>query len=110
MEASVRVALAVFLGLGFGIVSQSFQSPQVSNTWIAIGKLQNARAGACSVSLADGRVLITGGESSRGVLSSAEVFDAAPLRSSYAERACAFSSHVFHDIDAGFSFSGGPVV
>jgi len=91
-----RVALAVSLTLGFVIALQSFQSTQASSRWVAIGKLQSARAGACSVTLSDGRVLITGGESSRGVLNSAEVFDetgnftdAAPMLSSHADHVCA---------------------
>ena len=37
-----------------------------------MGKMQSARAGACSVALSEGRVLITGGQSAQGALNSVE--------------------------------------
>ena len=69
-------ALLVVLTLSFGVLLHSFQSQQLPiNRWLAMGKMQTARAGACSVPLSDGRVLITDGEGPSGILNSAEVFD-----------------------------------
>src|SRR3989454_4443153 len=60
--------------------------PQVpSGTWLSVGNMAAARAGAASVLFQDGRTLITGGVSASGALASVELFDttghfcAAPL-------------------------------
>jgi hypothetical protein len=67
--------------------------PQNSNRWVAIGQMQTARAGACSVQLQDGRVLITGGAGASGVLNSAELFDST---GSYTDVASMLYSHADH--------------
>ena len=69
------LAALIVLTLSFGVLLHSFQSQRPINRWLAMGKMQNARAGACSTPLSDGRVLITGGEGSDGILNSAEMFD-----------------------------------
>ena len=43
-------------------------------TWSPTGSLQTARHSGCAVSLADGRVLVAGGEGPDGVLKSAEIY------------------------------------
>src|SRR5437870_1987150 len=44
--------------------------------WVsADGSMTSARASACSVALADGRVLITGGDGPAGPLTSTEFYD-----------------------------------
>ncbi|PYT18521.1 MAG: hypothetical protein DMG59_04015, partial [Acidobacteria bacterium] len=89
-------ALPFLLAFAFGVLLYSFQPQRASNRWIAVGKMQSARAGACSVQLSDGRVLITGGEDSSGVLNTAEVFDSSgafnavtPMSSAHADHVCA---------------------
>src|SRR5947209_5231874 len=88
-------AAALALALSFGVLLHSFQPDRGINRWLAVGKMQTARVGACSAPLADGRVLITGGEGPSGVLNSAEVFDpsgefteVAPMLSARADQAC----------------------
>src|SRR5579863_596964 len=82
------------IGLLLTLAFVGLLKPQSGNNrWVAIGKMQTARAGACSVQLQDGRVLITGGEAASGVLSSAEVFDSA---GSYTDVASMLFSHADH--------------
>ena len=93
-SASRYFVTTILLALCFGVLLHSFQSRPI-NRWLAMGKMQTARAGACSASLSDGRVLITGGEGPSGVLNSAEVFDSsgeftavAPMSSARADHVC----------------------
>ena len=75
MSRSLKLLSILFaVLLVAGLLVHSFQA-QATERWVAVGQLQTERAGACSVQLSDGRTLITGGEDSGGVLSSAEVFD-----------------------------------
>ena len=68
-----------------------------SNRWAsAYGRMQAPRSSACSVLLADGRVLITGGVAGQGALSSSEFFGvdgrfvpAAPMMEPRSSHACA---------------------
>ncbi len=66
-NGSLLLALAVPVLL-FG----QRREPRVFGQWIKDSNLQEARAGACTVSLLDGRRLTTGGQNRRGPLSSAE--------------------------------------
>ena len=67
-------------------------------TWTSAGALAESRAGHSAIALADGRVLVTGGESvargARRSLASAEVFDAgARAWRSAGQMACSRSEH-----------------
>src|SRR2546425_8609033 len=68
-SGGMKLNLAVALSLGLTVVLLSFQGATsglqpdgAMNRWVAMGNMQTARSGACSVLLSDGRVLITGGE------------------------------------------------
>src|SRR5258706_14778096 len=51
--------------------------PQVPRgQWVAVGAMNSARAGASTVLLQDGRILITGGDDANGPSSAAEFFGA----------------------------------
>ena len=114
MNRTIRYsALLLGLTLSFGVFLQSFQPAKGTNRWIVMGKMQSARAGACSVALSEGRVLITGGQSAQGALNSAEMFDGsgafisvAPMSTVHFDHACA----VLEDgrvLVAGGTVSGG---
>src|SRR5579862_3198461 len=96
MSRAVKYVIAIFvLTLAFGLVLHSFQTSLTTNKFVAASNMQSARAGACSVQLPDGRVLIAGGEGPNGTLNSAEVFNAsgqftsvAPMLSAHAYQIC----------------------
>src|SRR5690242_13564640 len=92
MSRTVKFFSALSLTLIWAVILQS-QPQRSTGSWVAIGQLQSARAGSCSVQLPDGRSLITGGEGSSGVLNSAELFDAT---GKYTEAATMLSSHAEH--------------
>src|SRR5258708_20330199 len=69
------VCISVLLAATGILLSASL--PQVpSGTWVAVGAMNSARAGASSVLLQDGRILITGGNDANGPSSAAEFFGA----------------------------------
>jgi hypothetical protein len=114
MNRTIRYfALLLGLILSFGVFLQSFQPAKGTNRWIVMGKMQSARAGACSVALPEGRVLITGGQSAQGVLNSAEMFDGSGAFISVAPMSSVHFDHVCAALDdgrvlvAGGSVSGG---
>src|SRR6059036_1016301 len=94
-------ALLVVLTLSFGVLLHSFQSKRPINRWLAMGKMQTARAGACSSPLSDGRVLITGGEGPSGILNSAEVFDSSGEFTPVAAMSSARADHACIALDGG---------
>ncbi|HKS66090.1 MAG TPA: kelch repeat-containing protein, partial [Candidatus Acidoferrales bacterium] len=77
MKPSVKSVLigAVILTV---IAAVLHGSPLVisSGTWQATGVLSNARSGAAASLLSDGRILVTGGNSTAGSLASADFFNA----------------------------------
>src|SRR6267154_4383253 len=69
------VCISVLLAATGILLSASL--PQVpSGTWVAVGAMNSARAGASTVLLQDGRILITGGTDASGPSSAAEFFGA----------------------------------
>ena len=62
------------------VVVRSAAISQVSTgTWVSAGNgdnMSSPRAGAATVLLQDGRLLLTGGDSGGGALASADIFDA----------------------------------
>jgi hypothetical protein len=93
MSRSVKLLSVLFATLLVAGLLLHSSRAQATERWVAVGQLQTARAGACSVQLSDGRTLITGGESSGGVLSSAEVFDSS---GSFTDVASMLYSHADH--------------
>jgi len=90
--------------------------PQVpSGTWAAVGSMNSARAGASTVLLQDGRILITGGSDANGPSSAAEFFGANGSFSAAASMNVQRSGHisvVLQDgrvLVAGGTTSGGGV-
>ncbi|MBM3759357.1 MAG: hypothetical protein FJW36_03825 [Acidobacteria bacterium] len=62
--------MAILILLSALLLNAQDTSPE----WQRTGPLLNARAGACALSLPDGRVLVTGGSNSEGPLNSAEIY------------------------------------
>src|SRR5258708_578584 len=90
--------------------------PQVpSGTWVAVGSMNSARAGASTVLLQDGRILIAGGNDANGPSSAAEFFGANGSFSTAAPMNVQRSGHisvVLQDgrvLVAGGTTSGGGV-
>ena len=99
-SASRYFVTTILLALCFGVLLHSFQSRPI-NRWLAMGKMQTARAGACSSPLSDGRVLITGGEGPSGILNSAEVFDSSGEFTPVAAMSSARADHACIALDGG---------
>src|SRR5712675_798667 len=73
---ALKIACISVLLVATGILL-SASLPQVpSGTWVAVGAMNSARAGASTVLLQDGRILITGGNDANGPSSAAEFFGA----------------------------------
>jgi Bacterial Ig-like domain (group 3)/Galactose oxidase, central domain len=66
-------SVAILFG-GFVILHGSLQPASV-NSWLSAGNMSVARAGAATVLLQDGRLLITGGNGASGALASTEILD-----------------------------------
>lgn len=62
----------LFLGFAMSVVTALAQESVY--TWSPTGSLRTARHSGCAVSLADGRVLVAGGEGSDGVLNTVEIY------------------------------------
>src|SRR5438128_10427199 len=78
MQRSTKYAvlLAIFSFLFCGSLLIKGSITQVpTGTWALAGNMAAPRSGAATVLLQDGRLLITGGASGAGILSSVEVFD-----------------------------------
>src|SRR5437867_516248 len=75
--------------------------PRVPGQWIKDRNLSDARAGACTVSLPDGRMLTTGGQGRGGALASAEFLSAAGDSTSVSPMGSARSEHVCAALDDG---------
>src|SRR5260370_16333091 len=108
-SASRYFVTTILLALCFGVLLHSFQSQRPINRWLAMGKMQTARAGACSASLSDGRVLITGGEGPSGILNSAQVFDSSGEFTPLAPMSTARAAHLCLALEAAHVLlSAGP--
>ncbi len=71
------VAFLSLIACGLSI-PQAYSQTKLSNTWSSAGQLTQARSGAASVQMTDGRILITGGTDGNGVpLATAEAYDPA---------------------------------
>ena len=116
MQRSTRSIVCVAAAIGAGLLLlKGARQPDPTGVWIAAGTMTSSRNGACSASLPDGRVLITGGTGSAGALASAEVFSAdgsfsavAPMADARSQHACA----AFEEgrvLVAGGSSNGGTI-
>ncbi|HTM47060.1 MAG TPA: kelch repeat-containing protein, partial [Bryobacteraceae bacterium] len=78
--------------------------------WVTDRTLHDARVGACTVTLADGRMLATGGQGSAGALTSAEYLSVAGDLSTVALMNVAHSEHVCAALpDGSVLVAGGRV-
>ncbi|HEV2492766.1 MAG TPA: kelch repeat-containing protein [Terriglobia bacterium] len=72
----VRVVVSVSVLAGVLLVVRGLTSPTpATGSWLSIGNMSSARAGASTVLLQDGRLLIAGGDAGSGALNSAEILD-----------------------------------
>src|SRR6266404_3108804 len=67
----------------------------VSNVWAPLGASHQARSGACTATMSDGRVSVTGGMNRSAVLASTEILEAdgrfstaAPMNAARSRHAC----------------------
>src|SRR6266536_835780 len=67
-SGGMKLNLAVALSLGLTVVLLSFQT--TTSEWTAAG---TGRPGVCSATMSNGRVLITGGENSQGILNRVDI-------------------------------------
>ena len=91
-----RKFAAVFslvLALSGGLLLRGGRPTRVINRWIAEPNMREARSGACSALLPDGRVLITGGANEKDAQSSAEIFGTSGAFSGVAPMLAARKGH-----------------
>src|SRR4051812_25545301 len=69
------LSLALLLGGAGAFFAKGSRWHSITARWADQGLMNEARRGACSVLLPDGRVLIAGGVNLKGPLSGAELFD-----------------------------------
>ena len=69
----VLFSLALVFCVGLLLKGSVIQVP--TGTWVPSGQMTEARSGASTVLLDDGRILVTGGEGANGMLVSTELFD-----------------------------------
>src|SRR5258708_4868946 len=100
MRSLRRLAFGLSLIVAFSALLHSFQSHAV-NRGVAVGKLQNTLSGACLVQLSEGRVLVTGGEGSSGVLNTAQLLDSSGAATTVAAMSYAHAGHVCALLDDG---------
>lgn len=74
-SARLRTFLAALVVLAGALITRGSVAPVSTGTWSSAGSLSSARAGAATVLLQDGRLLITGGDSGSGAVASADIFD-----------------------------------
>ena len=76
MRRAVKPALivVVFVLIAGILLKGSIPQP-ATGSWLSTGSIGSPRAGAASVLLPDGRILITGGDSGAGPVTSTEIFD-----------------------------------
>ena len=95
MQRSTKfvVAVPIFLATGW-LVNAQFAGSKV-NKWTPTADMTVARSGACSATLADGRVLVAGGNGEKGALAAADLYNAdgsfsavASMQQSRANAAC----------------------
>ena len=93
MKRRVQSMLTVSFLTVFGSIPSPAYQTSSSAAWLAAGRAGSA--GACSVEIPGGRVLVTGGEGSGGPLNTSQIYDAAgastgvaPMLFSHAEHTC----------------------
>src|SRR6266516_4403276 len=64
----VALMVVAFYSVGSALINQT-----PTGTWFTAGDMSSARAGASTVLLQDGRLLVTGGDAGNGALASAEI-------------------------------------
>jgi hypothetical protein len=97
-NASLLLLLAMAAPMLF--LGQRVQ-PRIPGQWIKGRNLSDARAGACTVSLSDGRMLTTGGQGRSGALASAELLTGAGDSTPVSPMGSARSEHVCATLDDG---------
>src|SRR6266536_3503309 len=71
------IAPTAILSIALLLTAESDQQKRTAtNNAVSAASMVTARSGACSANLADGRVLITGGTTSNGLLAGSQIFDA----------------------------------
>ena len=75
MKWLFSVLATVSLLCGGFIVLHSSLPPASINAWLSAGNLSAPRAGAATVLLQDGRLLVTGGNGASGALATTDIFD-----------------------------------
>src|SRR6266487_4103239 len=102
MQKAIRyIGMTATITIACGVMLFGFQRESATNRWVAAGRMQAARAGACSVPLSNGRLLIMGGEGSGGVLNSAEIFDSSGKFAAVTSMGSAHANHVCALLDDG---------
>ncbi len=89
------VAFSLGLALSGGLLLRGGRPARETNRWIAEPNMREARSGACSAMLPDGRVLVTGGANEKDSQASVEIFgvtgafsEATPMLSARTGHAC----------------------
>jgi len=78
MRKTAKVVAILALLIGCAVLLTGTANGQTSNVWSSAGQMVQARTGAASVLLSDGKILIAGGTDGNGIpLASTEVFDPA---------------------------------
>src|ERR1051326_7174424 len=96
MSGTMKVNLVVALTFGLTVVLLSFQPTTVE--WTAS---ETSRPGACSVTMADGRVAVIGGEGSQGILNRVDILAPDGTLSMAAPMQVAHSDHTCVTLDGG---------
>src|SRR5689334_18133631 len=72
----IRGSLLVLLTAGITVfLLKAATTSKISSNWAAAGTLAVARAGACSVPLADGQILVAGGRNADGAVANVDLLD-----------------------------------
>src|SRR5262245_42286697 len=102
MSAAMKLNVAAVLTMGITVISLCFQTKASEWTAMNVG-----RPGACSASLSNGRVLITGGEGSQGIMNRVDIMGPDGSLKSAASMLSGHSDHMCVTLDGGRVLVGG---
>ena len=106
------VCLIVLLVISGTVLMRGISSQIPTGTWAAAGnstQLSAPRAGAATVQLADGRLLITGGGSGSGAVASADIYDTSGHFAAAAQMHASRSQHTATVLSDGTVLVAGGV-